>query len=121
MKNLIKLCIIFLAILIIFSSKSIAVDRILPLPKPKVDQETKIITAKKKEIYPQKKPIKKIEEIVTSTKILDETGEITPEEYRFAPTTRHKTDALKNNYRQFMIWYLYSSNFYESWLGCVSS
>jgi len=76
MKNLIKLSIIFLAILIIFSSKSIAVDRILPLPKPKVDQETKIITAKKKEIYPQKKPIKKIEKIESSTKILDDTEEI---------------------------------------------
>ena len=48
MKNLIKLNIIFLAFFIIFSSKSIAADRILPLPKPTVDQETKIITAKKK-------------------------------------------------------------------------
>ena len=55
MKNLIKLNIIFLAILIIFSSKSIAADRILPLPKSKVDQETKIITAKIKEIYPHLK------------------------------------------------------------------
>ena len=68
MKNLIKLNIIFLAILIIFSSKSIAADRILPLPKTKVDQETKIITAKKKEIYPQKKPIKTIEKKETSIK-----------------------------------------------------
>jgi len=56
MKNLIKLNIIFLASFIIFSSQSIAADRILPIPKPIVDQETKIITAKKKEIYPQKKP-----------------------------------------------------------------
>ena len=56
MKNLIKLNIIFLAFFIIFSSQSIAADRILPIPKPIVDQETKIITAKKKEIYPQKKP-----------------------------------------------------------------
>ena len=56
MKNLIKLNVIFLAFFIIFSSQSIAADRILPIPKPIVDQETKIITAKKKEIYPQKKP-----------------------------------------------------------------
>ena len=34
----------------------IAADNILPLPKPTVDQETKAIIAKKKEIYPQKKP-----------------------------------------------------------------
>ena len=76
MKNLIKLSIIFLAFFIIFPSKSVAADRILPLPKPTVDQKTKIITAKKKEIYPQKKPIKKIEKIEVSTKILDESEEI---------------------------------------------
>ena len=52
MNNLIKLSIIFLAFFIIFSPKSVAADRILPLPKPTVDEETKIITAKKKEIYP---------------------------------------------------------------------
>ena len=56
MKNLIKLNVIFLVFFIIFSSQSIAADRILPIPKPTVDQETKIITAKKKQIYPQKKP-----------------------------------------------------------------
>ena len=58
MKNLLKLNIILLAFFIIFSSKSIAADRILPLPKPAVDQKTKIITAKKKEIYPQKNQLK---------------------------------------------------------------
>ena len=58
MKNLIKHSVIFLAFFIIFSSKSIAADQILPLPKPTVDQETIKITAKKKEIYPQKKPSK---------------------------------------------------------------
>ena len=77
MTNLLKFNIIFLALFIIFSSKSIAADRILPLPKPTVDQETKIITAKKKEIYPQKKPIKNIEKIEASTEILDEAEEIT--------------------------------------------
>ena len=54
MKNLIKHNLILLAF-IIFSSQSIAADRILPLPKAVVDQETKSITAKKKEIYPKKK------------------------------------------------------------------
>ena len=56
MKNAIKLNVFLLAIFIIFSSQTNANDRILPLPKPSVDEETKIITAKKKEIYPQKKP-----------------------------------------------------------------
>lgn len=77
MNKRIKLSVIFLAIFITLSSQSLATDSILPLPKPSVDEETKIITAKKKEIYPQKKPIKKIEKIETSTKILDETEEIT--------------------------------------------
>ena len=56
MRKFIKLSVIFLVFFVIFSSKSIAADQILPLSKPTVDQETKIITAKKKEIYPQKKP-----------------------------------------------------------------
>ena len=56
MKNLIKLNVIFLGFFIIFSSKSMTAEVILPLPKPTVDQETKITTAKKKEIYPKKKP-----------------------------------------------------------------
>ena len=60
MRNFIKLNIIFLGFIIFFSSKSVAADLILPLPKPPVDQETKSVTAKKKEIYPQKKPTKKI-------------------------------------------------------------
>ena len=59
MINFLALNIIFLTFLIIFSSKSIAADRILPLKKPTVDQETKIITAKKKEIYiPKHEPTK---------------------------------------------------------------
>jgi len=65
MKNLIKFNVIFLGFFIIFSSKSIAADNILPLAKPTVDQETKIITAKKKEIYPQKRPATKKEKIAT--------------------------------------------------------
>jgi len=59
MNNFIKLKGILLVFFIVFASSAIAGDRILPLPKPKVDQETKIKTAKKKEIYPQKKPVVK--------------------------------------------------------------
>ena len=76
MRNFIKLNIIFLGFIIFFSSKSIAADLILPLPKPPVDQETQDVTAQKKEIYPQKKPTKKIEKTTTSTSILDETEEV---------------------------------------------
>ena len=56
MKNLVKLKVILLVFSIIFASSSFGADRILPLPKPIVDQDTKAKTAKKKEIYPKKKP-----------------------------------------------------------------
>ena len=69
MKNLIKFNVIFLVFFIIFSSESIAAERILPLPKPTVDQETKIKTAEKKHIYPEKKPTLKKEKIeITESK-----------------------------------------------------
>jgi soluble lytic murein transglycosylase len=47
---------------VIFTSSSIAADRILPLPKPQVEEEIIKRTAKKKEIYPEKKPITKKDE-----------------------------------------------------------
>ncbi len=53
----------------IFSSKSAAADRILPLPKPTIDKETKDKTAKKKLIYPQKKPITTEEKNFEQTQI----------------------------------------------------
>ena len=66
MKNLTKLKVFFLVFSIIFSSQSIAADRILPLPKPTVDSEIKATTEKKKYIYPEKKPfVKKDEAVVT--------------------------------------------------------
>ena len=65
MKNLIKLNVIFLVLFIIFASQTVAADRIIPIPKPTVDQETKKKTEKKKEIYPQKKPTEKTEKIPT--------------------------------------------------------
>ena len=63
---MIKFCVIFLGFSLIFLTKSIAADNILPLPKPTVDQETKAKVDKKKEIYPQKKPVKKVEKIKES-------------------------------------------------------
>ena len=73
MKNLIKFSVIFLGFFIIFSSNSIAADRILPLPKPAVDQETKIKTEERKNIYPEKKPTLKEEKIdITQSKEVSE-------------------------------------------------
>tara|TARA_B110000438_G_scaffold291563_1_gene328654 strand:+ start:564 stop:701 length:138 start_codon:yes stop_codon:yes gene_type:complete len=43
----------------IFSLDAIAGQLILPSPKPSVDQETKKKVAEGKEIYPEKKPLKK--------------------------------------------------------------
>ena len=56
MSNLIKLKVILLVFSIFFISESIAAERILPIPKPTVDQEIKSKVEKKKYIYPQKKP-----------------------------------------------------------------
>jgi len=81
MKFLLKLKAILLVFLITFGSIAIAKDQILPLPKPMPDQETKAITAKKKEIYPEKKPAKKkeITEIESSTKIVESTEKLEEE------------------------------------------
>ena len=61
MRYLLKHKVIILVICIIFTSQSALAERIIPIPKPKVDQEIKKTTSKKKEIYPQKKPKKNIE------------------------------------------------------------
>ena len=47
MKNLIKLNIAILLLSIVLGSASYAGERILPLPKPSIDLETKNIVAKK--------------------------------------------------------------------------
>ena len=57
MKNLVKFYVISLVFFITFSTKSIAADNILPIAKPIVDEETKSVVAKKKNIYPEKKPV----------------------------------------------------------------
>ena len=51
MKNLVKLKVILLAFIIVFVTNSIRADEILPLPKPLIEEDIKIKTAKKKEIY----------------------------------------------------------------------
>ena len=76
MKNIIKINVFFLAVSIIFSSQSIAAENILPLPKPTIDKETKEIIAKKKLIFPKKKPLEKEEEtLIQSTEIKEEVSE----------------------------------------------
>ena len=55
MKNQSKLKVIFLIFTIIFTLDVAVADQILPVPKPTPDQETKIKTAQKKNIYPEKK------------------------------------------------------------------
>ena len=86
MKNIIKINLIFLVIFIIFSSKSIAADNILPLPKPTLDKETTEIIAKKKLIYPRKKPDEEKEEILTeSTEKEEEVSEDIKEEVFIYP------------------------------------
>ena len=54
MKNLLKHKVIILVLSMIFTSQSVVADRILPSPKPLVDEITKKETASKKEIYPKK-------------------------------------------------------------------
>ena len=56
MNNLVKHKVILLVFSIFFISQSIAAERILPTPKPTVDQEIKSKAERKKYIYPQKKP-----------------------------------------------------------------
>ena len=77
MKNFIKINVIFLTIFAIFSSTSLAADRILPIPKPAVEEEVKKTTAKKKEIYPKKKPVtkKEIEQAQEVVESIDEEKE----------------------------------------------
>ena len=76
MKNRLKLNVIILISSIFLTSQTVAADRILPIPKPTVDQEAKEKTAKKKEIYPQKRPTKETEKIPTEEiKITAETLE----------------------------------------------
>ena len=54
MKKLHKLKVIFLIFAIIFTSQAVAADRILPIPKPTPDKETKIKITQKKIFIPKK-------------------------------------------------------------------
>ena len=71
MKYLLKLKVILLAFFTIFTINVHAADKILPLAKPIPDHETKTKTAKKKEIYPEKRPAER-KEIDVVEKIEDD-------------------------------------------------
>ena len=58
MINIYILKVFLLIFTVFFNIKTNAAELIIPLPKPKVDNEIKIIVEKKKNIYPQKKPTK---------------------------------------------------------------
>ena len=60
MINITKLSAFLLVFFIVLISDAKAREKILPLPKPKVDKEVKAESEKKKNIYPQKKPIDKL-------------------------------------------------------------
>ena len=93
MKNLILLKVIFLIFAIIFTSQAIAADRILPIPKPTPDKETKIKTAQKKRIYPEKKPILKKEKVeVTESKEIAEIDDELKEKVFIYPEKKHLID-----------------------------
>ena len=78
MKNIVTLKVILLVFSVILSSESIAAEQILPLPKPTVDEKTKIKALKKKEIYPQKKPkeAKKEKKIEISKESIEKKDEV---------------------------------------------
>ena len=88
MKNFTRSNIIILAIFLVICSHSIAANRILPLPKPLVDKETKEKTAKKKEIYPQKKPKIEQDNILEENTEKIVSDEITKEEIFIYPENR---------------------------------
>ena len=77
MKNSVKVKVILLAFTAILATQAIADDSILPLPRPGVDEETKAKTAKKKEIYPQKKPEnkKKKTEVATEQEVVEKVND----------------------------------------------
>ena len=81
MNKFIKIKVLLLVILFIFSSKLVAADRILPLPKPTPDKEIKEKTEAKKNIYPKKKPnVKKqnqLTDINENTNVVKEISENT--------------------------------------------
>ena len=60
MKNLLKLKVIILMFAIFFASQTVAADRILPIPKPTVDRETKRKLQKRKKYTPKKNRQKKL-------------------------------------------------------------
>ena len=83
MKNLLKVKVFLLVFSIIFTSVSISANKLLPLPKPTFEKKIKVESAKKKEIYPQKKPSK--EKKIVAVEDVVEAAEDTKEEVIIYP------------------------------------
>jgi len=84
-----KLKVFFLIFVMLFAQKTLAADKILPIPKPSVDQETKTQTAKKKEIYPKKKPtLKKEKAKISETEEIIQINDETKEEIFIYPQNK---------------------------------
>ena len=81
-KNFFDLSLLILAFSMICLTEVYADNKILPKSKPQIDQETKEKISKKKEIYPQKKPLSKIE-----TKQTETLTETTPNEDKLKKKT----------------------------------
>ena len=86
MKKLLKFEVFILIFTIIFVSKAISADQILPIPKPIPDKEIKIKTAQKKRIFPEKKPSLKKEKVETlESKEIAEIEDVTKEQIFIYP------------------------------------
>ena len=80
MKKLAKVKVFFVLFALIFTSKTLYADQILPEPKPIIDEETKVTVAKKKFIYPKEKPtIKKEQPETEEAKKISEDGDLIEE------------------------------------------
>ena len=101
MKKFVKLTVGIIGISIIFSSHSISAEKILPLPKPVVDQSAKIKNSKSKEIYPKKRPGIKLKKKVEKNnnekniKDIDATKEIKMDEVFIYPKKKPITVTQK--------------------------
>jgi len=83
MKNLLKVKVFLLVFSIIFTSVSISANKLLPLPKPTIEKKIKVESAKKKQLYPQKKPFNEKKIVVVED--VAESAENTKEEVFIYP------------------------------------
>ena len=99
MKKLTKHKVIFLTFFMFICSESIAADRILPLPKPSIDKETKISVVEDKRIYPVEKPnLKKGKTETNSNLEISQSG--TDDETEFFIFPQNKPTVVKKEIKE---------------------